>query len=330
MAAVPSLWTAPALALSYNVTIVQFELGSETFTEAGSLGSVTGQVFSSNLPIDLSTSSASYAGSVGQGFGIGGTWSLIGGDNALSGTFDDLLRFGSPPGAPLVRGTATTMISGGTGLFEGASGAGTFEIFSRDLFGASGPEYQQVVVHRLQLDVPNKPGLTPQTDFRNVVVSARLGVNDLVHQTGVNIGGPTSDDAPGSFPRLTQLRSEYGYSDPDLNHGVSESRNIDGDAQHWTFDFAPGHSLTDYFFFGQGEADMIGGEGFYEGYTGHSDWMSFESWMFQLSPQMSTYSSVVIDRYELTAPVPEPQTYLMLLAGLAVIAVVARGRLSVL
>jgi hypothetical protein len=325
VAAMLGAWGTGAQAITYNVTIVQFETGTEQFDGENTVGSVLGNVFSSNLPIPLTTSTANYTGMVGQGSlsPLNGAWTLSDGNGSdLSGTFQNLERFGNMPGMPLMRGTGTTTIGGGTGAFENASGSGTFEVFARDYFGDSGPAYQQVVVNRMQITLPDGP---EQTDTRNVVVSVRVGVNDGNTMTGQNVGGPTSDDADPALPRLTNLLAQYEYAPPLPHQGRSESRNAAGDAQYWEFLTNESRPLTDYFWFAQGSAQMVSGEGFYAGYTADSEWMAFESWMTQLSPNLFTYSNVVIDRYTL-APIPEPETYALMLAGLAFVGFAARRR----
>ncbi len=346
MAAMLSVWGLRAEAVTYNVTIVQFETGLEShdFNTNITTGQVTGIVKSSNLPLALTTSSASYTGSASQSMdsfnypnGLGGSWTLSdGGGNSLSGGFDNLRRFYSSPGAPMPRGTGTTTIGGGIGVFEDATGGGTFEVFARDYSyfdfntQTSYQAYQQVVVNRMQITLPNGPD---QTDTRNVAVSVRIGMNDRTNETGVNIGGPTSDDAPASNPRLTQLRAEYEYGGPGPHDGLSFGRNIAGDGLDWAYQFPSGASIPaldggSYFFESFGTAQVLQGHGFYEGYTGESEWQAFEAWMFDVTPERGTYSNVVIDRYTLQAPVPEPETYALMLAGLGLLGLSARRRLS--
>jgi hypothetical protein len=328
VAALLGAWGTGAQAITYNVTIVQFETGQESFTETGVVGTLTGTVKSSNLPLDLTTSTASYIGPVGGGVPVNVNWTLSDGlGNELTGTFQDLNRFPGYYNGPLARGAGITTIDGGLGAFAQATGGGTFEVFARDYFTFEGVQkYEQVVVNRLQFSVPDSPLLTPQTDTRNVVVSVRVGVDNDATKTGQNVGGQTSDDAPPEFPRLTQTRSEYEYGKLVANQGVSESRNPAGDAQHWTFQFDAGHNLGDTFFAGGGTAQMVSGEGFYAGYTGETEWLSFQSGMGAIGPDLWTYSTVVIDRYTLQAPIPEPETYALMLAGLAFVGFAARHR----
>lgn len=345
IAAAMGVWSLQAEAITYNVTIVQFEQGLEIFdynTMTGS-GEVTGVVKSSNLPLTLTTSSASYAGSVWQStnellypHGISGSWSLSDGSgNSLSGSFDNLKRYFSGPGAPMPQGNGTTTIGGGIGVFDQASGGGTFEVFARDynyydeISNINYQAYQQVVVNRLQITLPNGP---EQTDTRYVGVSVRVGMNDRTNETGVNIGGPTTDDAPLSNPRLTQVRSEYEYGGPGPHDGLSFARNLAGDGIDWVYQFPDGSrvptQIKDFFpfFESHGTAQVVKGYGFYEGYTGESEWQAWEGWMFDVTPERGTYSNVVIDRYTLSAPVPEPETYALMFVGLAVLGLSARRR----
>jgi hypothetical protein len=343
IAATMGVWSLQAEAVTYNVTIVQFEQGIETtdFNTGITTGQVTGVVKSSNLPLALTTSSASYFGSASQSAGLpnglSGGWTLAdGAGNSLSGDFNNLTRYYSSPGSPMPRGTGSTTINSGIGVFEDASGGGTFEVFARDYgyfdsnTNTSYQAYQQVMVNHLQITLPNGP---VQTDTRNVAVSVRIGMNDRTNETGVNIGGPTYDDAPLSNPRLTQVRSEYEYGEPGpLHDGLSFARNIAGDGLDWAYQFPSGASIpvvelnTSFFFESYGTARVVRGHGFYEGYTGESEWQAWEGWMFDVTPERGTYSNVVIDRYTLQAPVPEPETYAMMFVGLAVLGIAARRR----
>lgn len=343
-AVVLGVWGLRAEAITYNVTIVQFEQGLELydFNTGITTGQVTGVVKSSNLPLALTTSTASYTGAASQSMdnftypnGLNGAWTLSdGAGNSLSGDIENLRRFYSQPGAPMPRGTGTTTINSGIGLFEDASGGGTFEVFARDYSyydtnaNIGYQAYQQVVVNRMQITLPNGP---TQTDTRNVAVSVRIGMNDRTNETGVNIGGPTSDDAPASHPQLTQVRSEYTYGGPGLHDGLSFARNIAGDGLDWAYQFPSGASIPSldggsYFFESYGTAQVLQGYGFYEGYTGESEWQAWEGWMFDVTPERGTYSNVVVDRYTLSTPVPEPGTYALMFAGLAVLGLSARRR----
>lgn len=341
-AMVLGVWGLRAEAITYNVTIVQFEQGLETtdFGTGITTGQVTGVVKSSNLPLALTTSSASYTGSASQSAGylngLNGGWTLAdGAGNSLSGDFNNLSRYYSSPGSPMPRGTGNTTINSGIGVFEDASGGGTFEVFARDYYyfdsttSTSYQAYQQVMVNHLQITLPNGPA---QTDTRNVTVSVRIGMNDRTNETGVNIGGPTYEDAPLSNPRLTQIRSEYEYGEPvSLHNGLSFARNLAGDGLDWAYQFPSGASIPSldggsYFFESYGTAQVLQGYGFYEGYTGESEWQAWEGWMFDVTPERGTYSNVVIDRYTLQAPVPEPETYALMFVGLAMLGLSAKRR----
>ncbi|MBX9964290.1 MAG: PEP-CTERM sorting domain-containing protein [Burkholderiales bacterium] len=232
------------------------------------------------------------------------------------------------------QGTGNTTIGSGIGVFDQASGGGTFEVFARDYYyydsntNINYQAYQQVLVNHLQITLPNGP---EQTDTRYVGVSVRVGMNDRTNETGVNIGGPTTDDAPLSNPRLTQVRSEYEYGGPGPHDGLSFARNLAGDGLDWAYQFPSGSSIPSldggsYFFESHGTAQVLKGYGFYHGYTGSSEWEAYEGWMFDVTPQRGTYSNVVIDRYTLSAPVPEPETYALMFVGLAVLGLSARRR----
>jgi hypothetical protein len=63
----------------------------------------------------------------------------------------------------------------------------------------------------------------------------------------------------------------------------------------------------------------------FAGFTGSSDWEAFAVGMGPVSDNVFSYSVVTVERYVI-APIPEPQTCAMLLAGLAGIAFMLNRR----
>ena len=175
-------------------------------------------------------------------------------------------------------------------------------------------------ITRLQLTADGPP----QTDTRPVAVSSRVGFNNNNTQHGINVGVPTSDSQPII---ITSVRSEYDYS-ASPTHGQSFNRNDTGHSQHWSFDVDPGSGEDvdkSFLFHYYGTATFLDGTGIFAGNVGSSEWESFEVGTGPIASDVWSVAVVSIDRYTIGA-VSEPQTYLLLLAGLGMIGVMATRR----
>jgi len=218
-------------------------------------------------------------------------------------------------------GTITLDAAAGKGTFAGATGGGTFEAFTRGAYDNLGQHYiQRLSITRLQVTADGPP----QTDTRPVAVSSRVGFNNNNTQHGINVGVPTSDSQPII---ITSVRSEYDYS-ASPTHGQSFNRNDTGDSQHWRFDVDPGSGEDvdkSFLFHYYGTATFLDGTGIFAGNVGSSEWESFEVGTGPIASDVWSVVVVSIDRYTIGA-VPEPQTYLLLLAGLGMIGVMATRR----
>jgi hypothetical protein len=130
----------------------------------------------------------------------------------------------------------------------------------------------------------------------------------------------------GNYARLNSVRSEYDYS-ASPTHGESFNRNETGDSQHWSFvvDPASGQDLGSFLIHYYGTATFLDGTGVFAGKVASSEWESFEVGTGPIAPNVWGHAVVSIDRYTIGA-VPEPQTYMLMLAGLGMIGAMAIRR----
>ncbi len=319
VAAVHGIWSDNAAANAYDVVIVSVDRLTEQFVP-DLQGIFSGDVTTSNLPGPLlNQTSGNYTQMTPSA--IGGNWTLSdGGANAIGGNFQMQNRMFSPGLAP-TWGTITLDAAQGKGTFLGATGGGTFEAFTRDVYDPALNQFyiQRVSITRLQLTADGPP----QTDTRAVTVSSRVGFNnDNLHQ-GINVGVPTSDSRPII---VTSVRSEYDYS-ASPTHGESFNKNDAGDSQHWSFvvDPASGQDLGSFLVHYYGTATFLDGTGVFAGASGSSEWESFEVGTGPVGPNVWGHAVISIDRYTL-GPVPEPQTYLMVIAGIGMVGAMAIRR----
>ncbi len=296
-------WCGQAAAAVYNVVIVEVARGKEFFSEGTLQGYIDGSVSTTNLPGAVS-SRVDYT----QGpEGYTGTWRMsAGGSDAISGVF-------ATPGRTfsngLGRSTGTITINGGEGAFLNASGGGTFEAFTRDAwdFVLEEPYYAQITITRLQFEAAGGPD---QVDFRGVSVSARVGY-DEANGHGANTGVATSDSNPIELPNV---RSEW------FSGAGGESYATDGlgNSAHWIYTTDPGSGfLDDVLYKSFGDATLVDGTGKFAGYTGGSTWEAYSVGMGPIAEGVWMHSAVTIDRYTISAPIPEPQTYALMAVGLA-------------
>ena len=324
VAVVRSVWPGDASATAYDVVIVSVDRLTEQFVADqngmfGLQGLFSGSVTTTNLPgPPLNQTSGSYTQLPANK--IGGNWTLSdGGANAIGGNFQMDNR-GCCAGLNPTWGTITLDAAAGKGTFAGATGGGTFEAFTRDAydFDLNQSYIQRVSITRLQLTADGPP----QTDTRPVAVSSRVGFNNNNTQHGINVGVPTSDSQPII---LTSVRSEYDFSAPPT-HGQSFNRNDTGDSQHWSFDVDPvNEDMGSFLFHYHGTATFLDGTGIFAGSIGSSEWESFEVGLGDIAYKVGSVAVVSIDRYTL-GPVPEPQTYLLMLAGMGMIGAIAIRR----
>jgi hypothetical protein len=308
-----------AAANDYNVVIVSVDRLTESFFNGDLQGTYEGSVTTSNLPGPLNQVSGSYTQVLPNA--IGGIWTLSdGGKNAIGGNFEMQNRMFSSGLAP-TSGIIILDPTAGKGTFLGATGGGTFEAYTRDAYDPVLNQFyiQRISITRLQVTAD---GL-PQTDTRPVTVSSRVGINNDNTHHGVNIGVPTSDSNPMI---VNSVRSEYDYSSSPT-HGESFNKNDTGDSEHWSFVVDPnsGQDMGSFLIHYYGTATFLDGTGVFAGAAGSSEWESFEVGTGPVGPNVWGHAVVSIDRYTFGL-VPEPQTYMLMLAGLGMVGALARRR----
>jgi len=319
VAVVHIVWPADAAANAYDVIIVSVDRLTEQFVP-DLQGVFSGSVTTTNLPGPLLNQiSGSYTQVTANA--IGGNWTLSdGGANAIGGNFQMQNRTFSPGLAP-TSGTITLDAAAGRGTFLGATGGGTFEAFTRDVYDPFLNQFyiQRVSITRLQLTADGPA----QTDTRPVTVSSRVGFNNDNTSHGINVGVPTSDSQPII---MTSVRSEYDYSSSPV-HGESFNRNDTGDTEHWSFvvDPASGQDVGGFLVHYYGTATLLDGTGVFAGKVGSSQWESFEVGTGPIAPNIWGHAVISIDRYTIGS-VPEPQTCVLVLAGLGMIGAMANRR----
>jgi len=90
-------------------------------------------------------------------------------------------------------------------------------------------------------------------------------------------------------------------------------------------DPASGQDLGSFLVHYYGTATFLDGTGVFAGASGSSEWESFEVGTGPVGPDVWGHAVISIDRYTL-GPVPEPQTYLMMIAGIGMVGAMAIRR----
>lgn len=317
----PMVHAAP---VTYNYVDVAYIFGSgSSVTRTGSETSVN---VSTNGPGASTTGTLDYVfgaladpGSVSSGH-----WTDTGGPGSLYGRSQALSEQFGYAGSPFARYTGTRSIDGGTGHFAGATGSGTYEFYAI-YFGTGDPDtfaYQGIFVNRMSVTVDTDAPL-PQPDQRPVYVLLKNGAENLEAGTGVNNGLFTSA-SPGLIPWATEEAS-YTFeplpiAGPPFS-GTFTDENANGTVSG-TF-FGPGierNHLGTFFNYAPGTSITTSGTGDYVSATGSS---SYEAISYTLGGPSTEalYANVVVVRVN---PVPEASTWVMVLAGLGVLAGIGR------
>jgi hypothetical protein len=319
-AVVRSIWPGEAAANAYDVVIVSVDRLTDQFVP-DLQGVWSGAVTTTNLPL-LNQTSASYS-PVTSG-SIGGSWKLSdGGVNAIGGSFQRFNPTYSSGFAP-TSGTITLDNAQSAGAYSNVVGGGSFEAFTRSVYDPflNQAYTQSVTITRLQFTAEGPD----QIDHRGVAVSSRVAFNNDNTRHGMNIGVPTSNSHPIVE---TSARSEYDYSTLPT-HGESFLRNDTGDSEHWSFvvDPSSGQDMGSFLFHYFGTATFLDGTGIFAGNVSSSEWESFEVGTGQIAPNVWGAAVVTIDRYTggPIGAVPEPETYMLMLAGLGLVAAIAQRR----
>jgi hypothetical protein len=256
---------------------------------------------SSNLPIALQTGTVDYSFGAAANAGslASGTWAMGNGIDSLTGNHEsELNEQVNVLGTPFVRYTGHRSVTGGEGYFAGATGSGTVESYlyyfntgNSDTFA-----YQGIQIARMSVTVETDTPVV-QTDTRGVSVLVKNGDENGTTLTGTNFGYYTSA-SPSLAPMPITNEASYTF-----NH------------------------LGSIFTLATGQATVTGATGIFDGARSVTD---YESYAVGTTPPGSpglqgTYSAIIINR---VAPVPEPQTYAMLLAGLGLLGAMVRRRSS--
>lgn len=330
---------------TYNIVAAGTLLAVETFTDFGSdefgnsfpiggTGTSVGVIAPlSNAPMPFNRRSATYDWGTRADEGIStGTWlwESVNENNevaySLSGTFTTFASSTRPTQRidfPFWSYfTGTSLITGGTGFYEGASGTATWETFQW-YTGPSDPSqvgtnYFGVGVDRMTLILPGD--VVVPTDDRGAAVLVKYG--EEFPGQGTNSGDITTT-SPSALPALTFETVQYTF-DPVNFAGVQgggTSSNDDGDSLEFTF-FEPGQTNLDpsipQLGYGRGDTQFLRGTG---AYAGHAGTGTYEAFSFTTGPcggnepECVAYLQVVVAR-SAVAPVPEPQTWLLLAVGL--------------
>lgn len=321
--AIRGAWPGDAAANAYQVVVVSVDRLTEQYGP-DLQGVYSGAVTTSSLPGPLLNQTSGSYTQVSPN-AIGGSWKLSdGGLNAIGGSFEMLNR-NYAAGFARTSGTITLDNAQSAGVYSNVNGGGSLEAFTHDAYDQilGQPYIQRVTIARLQFTADGPV----QTDNRNVLVAARVGFNNDNTHHGMNVGVPTSDSVPLI---VTSVRAEYDYTNIPVQ-GQGFARNDAGDSQHWSYEVDPasGQDLGGFLFHYFGPSTFLEGTGVYAGNVGSAEWESFQVGTGLIAPNVYTDSVISIDRYTLgpvTAPVPEPQTYVLMLAGMGLVGAMAIRR----
>ena len=316
-----------AAAVSYDFVSAGYAFGS------GYNSSLSGgegyTLVSSNLPVNLNTGFLSYGfgAAANPGSQASGSWELSNGTDILRGTFEtSAIVENGFAGTPFTRYTGVRTVTGGEGYFANATGSGTYELYAT-FFDTGDPDffaYQGVEIARMSVtvDVATPIG---QTDFRGASVLVKNGVENSSTNQGSNFGYYTTG-SPSLLPLPETNESSYtfvDYNNPlpfvgtflDTSPGGTISGTTYGD------NISYGH-LGSIFNFASGEAVTTDATGQFAGARFATDYESFAIGTGYTDP-IGTYSAIILNR---VAPVPEPETWALMLAGLGLLGAAVRRR----
>lgn len=318
-----------AVSVTYDYVQVGYLFGN------GSNSTLTGfenySRTSSNLPIVLDTGSVNYVfgAAANPGSLASGTWSMGNGIDSLAGTHESALNEQvNFLNTPFVRYTGTRSVTGGEGYFAGATGSGTVESYlyyfdtgSNDIFA-----YQGIQIARMSVTVETDAPIV-QTDTRGVSVLVKNGYENGTTLTGTNFGEYTSA-SPSLSPMPATNEASYTFSDwfnplpfvgSFLDVGADGTSTITGDTYG---DFLEFNHLGSIFILATGQATVTDATGIFEGVRSVTDYESYAVNTFSGNLE-GEYSAIIINR---VAPVPEPETYALLLIGLGLLGAAVRRK----
>jgi hypothetical protein len=317
---------AQAATVTYDYVDVSYIFGGGS-TETRT-GAETFIPISSNLPIAKTGGSAEYRirDLADPGSLTSGSWSWSNGTDSLYGSYQTFSEVFSYQGSPFARYTGTRTVEGGSGYFTGATGSGTYEFYAV-YQGTSSPTdfvYQGVDVARMSVTLVTEVPIA-QSDTRGAYVIVKNGIENLEAGTGTN-SGPFTSASPGLIPWQTET-SNYTFTPlpvsgpPFVATFVDTNANGSVTGTAYSDQLILGH-LGTIFNYSSGTAQTTGGTGLYAGATGGSDYETMNYVVGSTSTDWR-YSQVVVARIN---PIPEPETYAMLLAGLGFVGVAIRRR----
>lgn len=324
---------------TYNFASVSFGLGDEFLPNlgaSGGSGSALSDITTINLPVAFSRRASSYdIGNVilqpplpatqqwsgswqmgnSTGDGLYGTLSTT-----ATTRYDFNASFG--PYTVLTGYTGSLVVSGGTGFYAGASGGGSFEsyIAYTGALPNGHSQYHSVNVDRLQVTLPADTGVE-QTDTRGMAVLVLTGRENS--QTGIGFNEGPIVSGSGNLPPLTHEVNNYTLVWPEGPPFIGDflDTNETGDTLEGTYN-NKNKPLPIYGFgYNVGHATFTKGTGAYKDLVGSSDFEVFSTGLGTEDGINYDYMSIIASRSALVpaAPVPEPESWAMLLVGFGVL-----------
>lgn len=280
----------------------------------------------SNLPVTFTRGASEYASgsAANPGSLASGSWSLSNGVDGFDGTFRLVSAQAGFAGTPFTRYLGQRTITGGDGYFQGATGVGSVELYRYD-FDTGSPDvvaYQGLEITRMSVNVETDAPRR-QDDLRGVSVLVENGTANAISRSGSSFGQYTSA-SPSLMPVPATHSSSYTHGDgmppfpfagTFLDASADGLSTISGTTHGDVLDY---NHLGSLFVFAGGQATATGATGVFADRL--SALVGVES--YAVATSASTYSAIVVDRI---TPVPEPKSYALLMAGLAMLGVL-KGR----
>jgi len=294
--------------VTYVYSDVGTRTGSNDFTTG--TGSNSGQVVTTNLPFALTNWSANYQ------FGSGpttGTWrAQIDADNVLEGTFTNGY---SGTAGPFNHFADYSVITGGTGVFSGATGSGTWQSFVIETsLTPDGSTYDQVTANRMTLTLPSGPA---QTDLRPLGLRWSSVLFDSNANTGIVTGNYIFPEPllPG-LPPLKASVTNFACG-PNSCFGRMTDTDFLGNTTNGAYEDSFLAFIDGWSVYGGGStADE--NTGAYAPYRITSEYVAFQKGYPSppgAQPNFFNQYNVLATRADI-APIPEPETSVLFAVGI--------------